>query len=181
MLSVDGLSLLRRSVAMALASGIGPVYVTLGSNSERMLSELEGMPALAVVNDDWREGMASSIRAGLDRVLLDDPAADGVLLMVCDQPAVDSNTLKRLVLLQSKTDTPVAASSFAGTTGPPALFHRALFGELLGLSGESGAKRVIERHSREAAFLECPEGERDIDTEADYEDWLKSVGQKEEA
>lgn len=181
LLSVDGISLLRRSVYTAVASGMGPVYVTIGSNAEPVLADLEGMPATAVMNHDWKEGMASSIRAGLKRVLQDDPTADGVLLMVCDQPAVDANTLKRLAVLQREADTPVAASSFAGTTGPPALFHRALFDELMGLSGDTGAKRLIKRHSKEAAFLECPEGERDIDTEADYEDWLKSVGQKEDA
>lgn len=181
LLSVDGTTLLRRSVSAALESDIGPVYVTLGSNADRMLAEMEGLEATAVVNDDWEEGMASSIRSGLRRALKDHPDADGVLIMVCDQPSLDADTLKRLAVMQRQADAPVAAAAYAGTTGPPSLFHRSLFDELMGLSGDAGAKRVVERHSKDAAFLEWPDGERDIDTEADSEAWLKREVQKDEA
>jgi len=60
---LGGESLLRRTVRAALACD--PVLVVLGSQAEAMAADLAGLPVIQVLNRDWEEGMASSIRAGI--------------------------------------------------------------------------------------------------------------------
>jgi molybdenum cofactor cytidylyltransferase len=181
LLACDGSSLIRRAVSIAIESGIGPVYVTLGSQAERMHRELEGLAAKVVENPLWQEGIASSIRAGLQRACIDSPDTDGLLVMVCDQPATEALTLRNLKDLQEQADTPLAVCSYGGALGTPAIFHRSLFDELMALEGDTGAKRVIQRHMETAVPLDFPEGARDIDTEEDYVAWTAGTKHKEKA
>ena len=174
LVSKEGSTLLRRALTAACDAGMGPVYAILGSDAESMKTELAGLPAKAVVNDRWEEGIASSIRCGLHRARSDNPGTDGILVMVCDQPAVDADILRKLAAIRKQTDAPLAACKYGDTLGTPALFHHSLFAELQTLQGDAGAKKVIERHRNQAAFLDFPEGETDIDTEAECNAWLRN-------
>jgi molybdenum cofactor cytidylyltransferase len=181
LVSKDGSTLLRRALSAACAADIGPVYAILGCHAESMKNELAGLPVKAVFNDRWEEGIASSIRCGLQQTRSDNPDTDGILVMVCDQPAVEADTLKCLLAIREKADAPLAACSYGGTRGIPALFHSSLFDELGALNGDAGAKGVIERHRDEAVFLDFPGGDADIDTEAECDDWLSGETEKKEA
>lgn len=181
LVSKEGSSLLRRALSAACESGMGPVYAILGSNAESMKTELAGLPAKAVVNDLWEEGIASSLRCGLRQARSDNPGMDGILVMVCDQPAVEADTLRILAAIRNQADAALAACSYGDTLGTPALFHHSLFAELQTLQGDAGAKRVIERHREEAVFLDFPEGVTDIDTEADCNAWLSDKKERKEA
>ena len=88
-----------------------------------------------VENKEWKEGMASSLRCGVAAVQQIMPAADGVILMVCDQPYVTTSLLNGLVQAQHQTGLPVVASSYGNMLGTPALFHKSLFAELMKLNG----------------------------------------------
>jgi len=181
LVSKEGYTLLRRALTAACDAGLGPVYAILGSDAESMKTELAGLPAKAVVNDRWEEGIASSIRCGLHRARSDNPGTDGILVMVCDQPAVEADTLRKLAAIRNQAYAPLAACSYGDTLGTPALFHHSLFAELQTLQGDAGAKRVIETHRDDAVFLDFPEGVTDIDTEADCYAWLSDKKESKEA
>jgi len=75
-----------------------------------------------------------------------------------------------------ETGAPLVVSQYGGENGaapvdaPPILYHRSLFAELLSMTGEGCAKRVVRRHRGEAAILCWPEHSlRDIDVTDDYE------------
>jgi len=91
-------------------------------------------------------------------------------LLVCDQPGVNANTIRNLIKLREETKKSIVASRYANTLGVPALFDRSLFGELLSLDNEAGAKSIILRNRECVAQLPFPEGAIDIDT---WEDWEK--------
>jgi molybdenum cofactor cytidylyltransferase len=158
-------SLLRRAVEAALAAA-DRVVVVVGPDPDRMREELAGLPVQVVVNPDHAQGLASSLRCGL-RALPDAPA---VLVTLADQPRVTGDHLRRLVEAYRTTGAPVVAASYAGTVGVPAVFRRDLFGELLSLQGDSGARPVIERHRDEAVLVPVPEAAVDVDTP---EDWAR--------
>ena len=181
LLAFEGSTLLRRAAAAALESGIGPVYAIVGCRSGDMREELDGMPVTVVDNGHWQEGIASSIRTGLQRVRIERPDTDGLLILVCDQPATDAQALRSLWALQARTCAPLAACSYDGGLGTPALFHRSLFEELMDLQGDTGAKRVIHRHLDAAMSIPFPEGSMDIDTEEDYRAWTADPAHKEKA
>jgi molybdenum cofactor cytidylyltransferase len=131
--------------------------------------ELRECNAIIIENKDWKAGIGTSIRTGIEYLIDNAPDADAALLLVCDQPFVDCNVLSDLVAMYCETGKPVVASVYAGTLGVPALFNRLIFPELLRLSGDSGAKAIIlSNHARVAEFS-FPRGNIDVDTMGDLE------------
>jgi molybdenum cofactor cytidylyltransferase len=173
LLRYEGETLLSRAVRVALETLCRPIVVVLGARAEDLRREIEGTGALAVFNQSWEEGMSSSIRCGLRAM---EEAARGdveaIVLMLCDQPHVESNVIERLVEAYRASRAPVVASEYGAgtgkTLGAPALFSRALFAELMALSGAEGAKRVITRHASRAVAVAVPEAAFDVDTPDDY-------------
>lgn len=164
-----GHSLLRHTVGVALESGTGPVVVVLGARAEEIGKELAGTTVCPVVNSGWSEGMAASIRCGVHHLQQQAPEAEALVLMVCDQPFVSAALLQTLVAAHKATGKPIVTCSYAGTFGPPTLFHRTVFPELLQLTGDVGARAVLKQHADEVATIPFPEGRLDIDTENDYQ------------
>jgi molybdenum cofactor cytidylyltransferase len=171
LLKYEGETLLGRSVRAALGTGCRPVVVVLGSQTGAMLEEVIATEASVVVNEEWAEGMASSIRRGV-RELEASADVDAALLTLCDQPLVTSEVLARLVEAYRRLRTPLVASEYesggARARGVPALFGRGLFAELLELRGAEGARRVIARHAEAASTVAVPEAAFDVDTPDDY-------------
>ncbi len=163
-----GESLLRRAALAALGAGCSPVVVVTGAHAELSRRELEGLDVREVLNPRWETGMASSIGAGLEGLLREDPDAAAVVILLCDQPHVTAEVISSLVSAHRATLKPVIASAYGGSFGVPALFGRALFAELARLEGGAGAKQVIQRYASEAQFLPFGGGEVDVDTRDDF-------------
>jgi molybdenum cofactor cytidylyltransferase len=165
-----GKNLVRRIIDAACEAGCLPVVVVIGSDGERVARELEHVGVIGVQNRNWQRGIGSSIRAGV-QVLIDNvPDVEAIVLLVCDQPAVDARVIERLISLRETTKKSIVASSYADTLGVPALFDRSLFQELLSLSDEAGAKSIILRNRERVAQFPFPEGRSDIDTLDDWEE-----------
>ncbi|MFN2511501.1 MAG: NTP transferase domain-containing protein [Pyrinomonadaceae bacterium] len=90
------------------------------------------------------------------------------VLMLCDQPHATAAVVSDLIVAHRSSGRPLVASTYGGSFGVPAFFVRALFAELIGLEGRSGAKEVINRHASEAHFLPFRAGEVDVDTPDDF-------------
>jgi molybdenum cofactor cytidylyltransferase len=172
LLPYDGKTLLQYTVDVAKESIANPVIVVLGWKAEDIQTSIKG--ATVVVNTEWRDGMASSIRCGINALLQVEPSTDGALILVCDQPYVTSNLLNQLVSEYQKTKRPIIASSYDNTLGVPALFHKSMFPALLGLTGDYGAKSIIQQHAGEIGAVAFSKGGVDIDTEDDYKKLSKS-------
>ncbi len=167
-LQFDGQSLLRRASLAALGGGCSPVLVVTGAHAELSRAELNGLDVREVFNPHWQTGMASSIRTGLDGLLIAHPDATAAVFLVCDQPHVTAELISGLIAAHRGTQRPVIASSYGGSLGVPALFGRSLFARLARLEGSAGAKHVIEENAAHACFLPFPGGERDVDTLDDF-------------
>ncbi len=151
---LDRETLLERAVRVAVEAGCSPILVVLGAASEQILAQSSLAPAQVVLNPEWEEGMASSVRAGI-RAL--PPQTEAALLLTCDQPTVTAQHLQRLAtgaLLE-----PVA-SRYAGRHGVPAYLPANTFAELLQLSGDQGARHLLAA----ARAIDLPGGEIDVDT-----------------
>jgi molybdenum cofactor cytidylyltransferase len=162
-------TLLQYLMNEARASNAGTVVVVLGANEEIIQPELKTEGFYITVNKSWREGMASSIRSGIIELQKINPSTDAAILMVCDQPLVTSQLLNELISMHNKKGKPIVSSYYDDITGPPALFHQSMFPELLLLTGDKGAKKVVEIHTGNVATVPFPGGNIDIDTMADYE------------
>jgi molybdenum cofactor cytidylyltransferase len=156
LLMLGGETLLARAVRVARAAGCSPVVVVLGFSAASIQAGCELEDAVIVVNEDWVEGMGSSVRAGVG-ALRD---LDACVVMTCDMPAVTATHLGALMASGE-----VTASSYAGKKGVPAFFPACAFRSLMELRGDAGAKDLL----RPARFVELVGGELDVDTRADLE------------
>jgi molybdenum cofactor cytidylyltransferase len=164
-----GTSLVRRVVDAAKDANCSAIVVVLGSKREQIERELKETDAIVAENQDWRRGIGSSIRVGVESAVNQAPDIEAIVLLTCDQPFLKTDTIERLIATREKTKKAIVASSYSETLGVPALFDRSCFQELLALDDETGAKAIILSNRERVAELLFPEGKIDIDTVADYE------------
>ena len=164
-----GKSLVRRVVDAAKDANCSVIVVVLGSKREQIERELKETDAIVTENKDWRRGIGSSIRLGVESAVNQAPDIEAIVLLTCDQPFLKTDTIECLIAMRGKTKKAIVASSYSETLGVPALFDRSCFQELLALDDETGAKAIILSNRERVAELLFPEGKIDIDTVADYE------------
>lgn len=169
LLFYKGISLLQHSFLAASGSVAKSLIIVTGANAELIKKELTNPEVILAENKEWKKGMASSIRCGLKALLQIAPSTDAVILMVCDQPYINSKLLNDLLATQVESGWPIVTSQYENTPGPPALFHKIIFPELLALKGEAGARKIVEKHAHEMATVSFQKGSVDIDTKEDYE------------
>lgn len=157
----QGRPLLRHLAEQALATD-APVTIILGANQELIRPSIAELSLRVLDNAAWEEGMSSSIRLAANTI-----DADALLLMVCDQPHVTTTHLRLLIDTRASSNTAVIASAYAETLGVPAVFDRSLYAELAALSGQQGAKAVMQRHRDEVTVVPFPAGAVDLDTPDD--------------
>ncbi len=169
LLSFGGNTLLTRVANTACESGLKPVIAVLGANDDKISATLN-IPGLMVVkNDDWKEGMAFSIRTGLFTLTELFPQVDGIVMLVCDQPFLNHDVIRALIEAQRNSGLPAAAASYGGKLGTPALFHKSIFTELMSLSGDTGARKILDKMREDVVTIDFEMGIVDIDTPEDYE------------
>ena len=173
LLTYNNKTLLQHSLQIAIATEIEPIVTVLGANSGLLRESLENQKGLTIINEGCGEGMASSIRCGMEALLKTAPALDGIIIMVCDQPFVTSKLLTDLVKKHQLTRKPIIASSYNSNLGTPALFDTTIFAHLRSLKGDSGAKKMMQANPDWVASVDFPFGEFDIDTNADYDLLMK--------
>lgn len=181
LLHIEGETLLQRAVRIALSTPYRPVMVVLGANLEQIEPSLQGLDVLRVYNPDWASGMGSSIATGLAHLLQQASEIQQVLILVADQPLLNSEHLRTLVSANDNGTCPMVVSRYANTTGVPALFDQSLFADLLALHGAQGAKPVIQKHLDQAAIVDFAAGALDIDTPEEWTAFLaKNQAKKED-
>jgi molybdenum cofactor cytidylyltransferase len=176
LLAFNGESLVQRAVHAATESGCMPVVVVTGAAAEQVQRDLAGPLAELVHNTDWERGLGTSIRRGIEHLSQSDVGA--VVLLACDQPLVNANSIGRLIAEYRTSRKAIVASSYAGTIGIPALFDRSCFAALLALPATSGAKPLIESRSRDVAKVEFAAAAVDIDTRADLDNLKASQAKR---
>ena len=174
LLQYRGKTLLAHAINEAINSNADAIVVILGKDADLFKKEIDEKKVRVAINSSWEEGMASSLRLGLDTLLTDKPYIDAVIFMVCDQPHVLSSILNELIITQQKTTKQIVTCNYGDSIGPPALFHKKYFKDLMKLSGDTGARKIIQQNMNDMTTILFPEGEIDIDTEEDYEELKNS-------
>jgi molybdenum cofactor cytidylyltransferase len=147
------------------------LLVILGAQAAELAPLLKHSSGSVVVNRDWREGLASSVRAGIARL---PPSCAGVMLVLADQACVTADDLRRLAGAWRRQPLGVAAAQYGGTVGAPAIFPRHLFSELSELRGDSGARVLLKRHADSLVRVPMTSAAFDLDTPDDLLELNKS-------
>ena len=162
-------TLLQNAIDAAIGSKADQVIVVLGANAKQVSDGIEKSGIYVLINTEWEEGMASSVRNGLNELLFTNSSTDAVILMVCDQPYVSSELIDEIIDIYRRTGKKIITCDYGETTGPPTLFHHSFFNELMQLKGDTGARKIIQHHPNEVATIPFPEGKVDVDTKEDYD------------
>jgi molybdenum cofactor cytidylyltransferase len=161
---VGGRPLLHTAVTRASEVTGQALIVVLGAGAAELAPLLKHSPGSVVVNQEWREGVASSIRTAVARL---PPTCSGVMLLLADQAAVSADDLQRLAGSWRKQPQYIAAAVYAGTIGAPAIFPRARFRDLAQLRGDAGARSLLRRNPDRIVRVPMPSAAIDVDTPED--------------
>ena len=111
--------------------------------------------------------MAASIRVGVTTLRQFSRALDGVLVALCDQPAFSADVIAQLLAAQRATGRGIVAARYGGRHGAPALFTREHFDTLAHLTGETGARDLLNGDPARVAAVDLPALATDLDTPDD--------------
>ena len=163
-----GSSLVGNAVAAALGVPRADVYVVLGAHAGLIRTELHGLDVTFIDNPAFATGLGSSIAAAV-RYLFDTPATDYAELtfMLADQPAVTSEYLA-LLLRRTRSTERIVATEYGEHVGVPAVFPVAYAARLGKLSGDAGAKQLLNDPAIFVDRVAPPVDLFDIDTPEDY-------------
>jgi molybdenum cofactor cytidylyltransferase len=174
-LQFQGKSLIRHVAESCISAGDGTVVVVTGAEKERIETELKHLPIIYAHNSAWQDGMASSIVAGLNRLLARIPKVQNVIIAVSDQPFISGAIFQDLLKTAGEKEAGIIASSYDHVVGTPVLFSGKYFPELLALRGAEGAKKFLKNFNSDLMTIDFPMGKIDIDTTEDY-DRLATLG-----
>jgi molybdenum cofactor cytidylyltransferase len=170
LLSFKGKTLLQHVIDEATNAGASPIVVVLGSKADEISKTINRDNVELFFNEHWEQGMASGIAGGVDKAIALDGNIEQLIVAVCDQPFISASSFKQLYATQKKSNQHIVASAYADTIGTPDLFTKKYFTDLLKLTGEEGAKKIVISNLEDVATIELPQGAVDIDTIEDYDE-----------
>lgn len=151
-------------------------FVVTGCYHEAISQQIKG--AQFIYNSQWQEGLGNSIACGV-RTLADDQSVEyaGVMILLADQVAISVNQFSKLLSHFSGKN--IVCARYDGANGVPALFPRSDFTLLQALTGDTGAKRLLNAKPPEAnvevSRVNMSEAAIDIDTPDDWRNQLANV------
>jgi molybdenum cofactor cytidylyltransferase len=175
-LLLAGKSILDWSTEAFLSSCVDDVIVI--ANSSRLKRQGISRRLRYIVNPDPSRGLSSSLKLGIRSV---SRGSEAVVVGLGDKPLVLPETINALVDAYRRTGARIVVPVCEGKRGNPVLFQRSVFGSILELSGDVGAKEVISKHKDQVS--EVPVGDQgillDIDTPSDLDLALALLASRE--
>lgn len=163
-------TLLGLVVERVRALPVDEVWVVLGADLDAVLAGVDLAGCGIIENPEWEEGLASSLRVGLD-ALTRLSRADAALVALGDQPGISHEVVERLIEARRRSRRPAAVPKYRYAWGNPVLVDRSLWARLMSLEGDEGARRLLQAHPEwvEEVWVDhLPP--RDVDTQADVEE-----------
>jgi molybdenum cofactor cytidylyltransferase len=140
---LGGKPLVRHVAKAALASVARPVVVVTGHDRDGVEAALGGLGVRFIYNPDYSDGMATSLKAGIAAL---PPDVAGALVLLGDMPAVTSALVDRLISAFRQRPAAMAAIPVtAGRRGNPVLLARSLFRAIDALTGDEGARKLLDK------------------------------------
>jgi len=183
LLKVGSKNLIQRAISVAKRINPESISVVLGKHDEAVISA--GLPKGVNVlkNENWQSGMASSLRLGMLSMIT--ARVEKVLVLLVDQPGVCAVALRGMLSVMKESKKGIVASRFEKNEetmviGPPVIFDQKYFEEFQTLTGDVGAKSLIQKYVEDCAVVDLKEAQWDIDTKKDWENFLRDLSLKNE-
>ncbi|MEJ1221913.1 nucleotidyltransferase family protein [Sediminicola sp. 1XM1-17] len=163
-----GATLLENAIKQANMSNATDIMVVLGAHASEIRSKINERDVLFIENKDWESGLGTSISCGIDHILRNQIRAKGVMILLADQPLVDTAYINKLIDAFLQGSHGMITTKYGNREGVPAIFDQRFFTDLLALNKDFGAKELIKKHMHSNLGIH-PDGKAlDIDTQEDY-------------
>lgn len=155
------------------------IQLVTGHYHDLIQAQISTNKVAIIQNPDYSLGMSSSIQVGLNAMIKACPDLDFLVIVVSDQPYLNKSILLRLLTKQQQTAKGIIASSYNGIKGTPVLLSSAYFPHLYNLTGDKGARVILQQFPGDIATIEFENGALDIDTPEDYELLCKKINEED--
>lgn len=168
-------SILKQTLNNYLDSIANEVIVVLGYRSSETIASLKGIPVKVVVNENYRQGISTSIVAGLKLV---SNSANGIMIALGDQPFIGGSIINDLIEIFGQVDKGIVLPVYKGEQGHPVIFSRIYEKELFSLEGDFGGREIVARHPDHVKRVPIWSNSviHDIDT---LEEYYSTLGKKQ--
>ncbi|MBI4289135.1 MAG: molybdenum cofactor cytidylyltransferase [Chloroflexi bacterium] len=163
----DGKTIIEHVVDCVIDSGISEVVVVVGHRGEEVSERLAGRPVKIVTNPDYERGISSSLVRGIGALHAE---CRGIMVVLGDQPILEAGTLRSLVEAFRRRPA-IIVPVYKGQQGHPVIFPVSYVSEMMALTGDKGARSIIDAHSDDVAPIEVETDSvvRDVDNPDDYD------------
>tara|TARA_R110002073_G_scaffold7247_4_gene41525 strand:+ start:1813 stop:2475 length:663 start_codon:yes stop_codon:yes gene_type:complete len=166
LLKIGGNTLVRSAVQNAITSDVHSTIVVLGHEAKKVAASLEGLEYQPQINEEYSQGMASSLRVGVKAA----EGFDAVAILLADMPQVESKTLDVLLSVFLQQEFPrIVVATHGGRRGHPVIWPAVCFPDLMTLRGDIGGKQLLQKNAHQVieADVESDSIFMDIDTRSD--------------
>jgi len=136
-------TLLGRVLENVRGSRVEEIVLVLGHAAETIKESVAAQSLKVVINEDYRQGMGTSLRVGLSAL---SGGVDAALIILADQPFVRPATLNLLMDRYLQSGAQIVIPIYRGFRGNPVLLDRSVFGEVMALTGDIGCRAIFGNH-----------------------------------
>ncbi|MFV0269963.1 MAG: NTP transferase domain-containing protein [Draconibacterium sp.] len=164
----NGKTVVETTIEKAMASEADEVLVVTGSHRSEIESLLKPLDVKIVVNESYQDGMLSTVLCGIKTI---PSAVDAVLVMLGDQPMIQTSVINRIIEIHQKEGAKIILPVWEEKRGHPVLFDLQFREEMFGLKGNPGLRELLQRYPNDVKELEVDTSEivEDLDTQEDYQ------------
>ena len=147
---IQGVPLIKLSVKNILTSSIDELIIVLGYQREIIEKLIDKNEKIKIIfNKDFESGMASSIKTGLENL---SEKSKAFFICLGDMPMVSHNIYNQLI--KSKNNKEIIVPTYKGQQGNPVLFDKSMKEKIINISGDAGAKKILELNKDKILNLE---------------------------
>ena len=147
---IQGIPLIKLSVKNILASSINELIIVLGHQKEIIEKLIDKNKKIKFVfNKNFESGMASSIKIGLHHL---SEKTEAFFICLGDMPMVNHDIYNQLI--KSKDNKEIIVPTYKGQQGNPVLFNKSIKEKVIDISGDVGAKKILELNKDKILNLE---------------------------
>ncbi|TSA48520.1 MAG: molybdenum cofactor cytidylyltransferase [Deltaproteobacteria bacterium] len=177
MLAWQGKTLLRHVLENLIHSNADEIILVLGHEAEAIRKSLTEFQIKIVINPDYQQGMASSLRQGL---LAMNPTSEAFLVLLADQPGIGPEIMNHMIreFQQANPKRGIVRPVYRGLRGHPVLISVRYLQEALQLRGDVGARQILMNHPEDILEIDVDQDGilKDIDTPEEYQKYMNRAG-----
>ena len=147
---IKGTPTIKHSIKNILSSSVNELVIVLGYENKIVEKLIDKNPKIKIIfNDNFKNGIASSIKIGLENI---SDKAEAFFICLADMPMVNHNTYNKMI--ESRNIKEIIVPNYKGEKGNPVLFSKSMKNEIISIQGDLGAKKIIKSNKNKVLNLE---------------------------